>query len=99
MSIPPSSPRLPDSNLRPRKGTSFKPVLITVACTFLLLLGSTFGFLSTCGNWPNSGPQPGNRFFGTCVVFFAVLFFASLAWLGLSFLIWLFAPSKEPEDK
>ena len=73
----------------PRRRNSFRPILIAVACTFLLLVASLDGYSSTCGNWPNSGPLPSNGFYGRCVLFSLAVFLASLAWLVLSFFIWL----------
>lgn len=77
-----------DTPRNPRRG-SFKPVLITVGAAFLLLVGSFFGALSTCGSI-NSIPSPSFQFFSFCVYGSFAIFVLSLAWLLLSFFIWLF---------
>lgn len=67
---------------------SLKPILITIGVAFLLLAGSLAGALSTCGSL-NSSPSPSFKFFTFCVYIFFAIFMLALAWLLLSFIIWL----------
>lgn len=72
----------------PPRQVSFKPVLITVAVAFLLLVGSVCGAFATCGSF-DSGPSPSFKFFTSSVYFFLAVFAISIAWLLLSLFLWL----------
>jgi hypothetical protein len=78
-SIPPAPGQSP-------RRSPFFPALIALACAVLLTGGSLFGFLSTCGNFPNTSPQqPINTIFFWASFASIALFFASVVWIvGLS---------------
>ena len=82
-------PSLTSPEPRPQASrTSFKPVLITIAVAFVLLLSSVFSVFATCGSF-DSRPSPLFHFFTYCVYFSLAVFALTLAWLLLSLFIWL----------
>jgi len=88
----------PDSKPSPVRLGHLKPAAITVGVAFILLAGSIYGTLSTCGSF-NSPPSPSNKLFFDGAIFFLVLFVASLAWLILSLLIWCITRLRNPVDR
>lgn len=79
----------------PRRRSPFYPALIVLGCTFLLTGGSLIGFLSTCGNFPNSGPQqPANSIFSWAMLISFSFFALSLLWL---FVLVVWAIFRRPE--
>ena len=66
--------------LNPPKKPNYKPVLLTILCSFLLGAGSCFGFLTTL-NFNRSVPINGVFAVGFCVCL--LVFLSSILWLAV----------------
>jgi hypothetical protein len=90
MTETPKSQPTPPAPSQPRRRSPFFPALITLGCAALLTGGSLFGFISTCGNFPNTSPkQPINTIFLWAFLGAGALFSASAIWVVV-LVVWSF---------
>jgi hypothetical protein len=66
--------------LPPIKKSNYKPILLTILCSFLLGAGSCFGFLTTL-NFNRNVPINGVFAVGFCICL--VVFLGSILWLAI----------------
>jgi uncharacterized membrane protein len=87
MTTPPSFlPQRPDLGQSPKRGSAFVPTLIVLLCALLLVGGSAFGYVSTCGN---NAQSSANTMFGYGIFIGAAVFCAAALWLFLIFVWYL----------
>jgi hypothetical protein len=76
----------------PSKRSSVLPAAITLGCSFLFLVGSLFGALTTCGFQLN-GTKSGNNLlfnlFGGLAILSFVVFLAAIVWFAITVIIWI----------
>jgi hypothetical protein len=76
----------------PSRQSSMLPAAITVGCSFLFLIGSLFGALTTCGFQLN-GTRSGNNvlfnLFGGLAILSFVMLLAAIVWFAIALIIWI----------
>jgi hypothetical protein len=76
MGMPPLLPEVP----RPTRKPNYRPVLLTILCSFLLGAGSCFGFLTTL-SFNHNVPINGVFAVGFCICL--LVFLGSILWLAI----------------
>jgi hypothetical protein len=94
MSHLPANWQPPEPPKPPRSRNTVFPALITLGCALLLLGGSAFGALTTCGSFEGR-PGAWFPFFSRATVFFFVVFIVAAIWFLVSLVLAFFRAGKD----